>query len=113
MSDRIELRESLPDRPLTVPEAQGLVNSDGEHSVLPSAILPGDIGERDVVALLVTTAATVYALGFDPEREAWVGFETWDRTDDFERSVTDGPVREWVMAHHGEVERDDVWNPSA
>jgi hypothetical protein len=113
MSEETQIQDALPDRPLVVEEAESLVESGDEHSVLPSAILVGESGDNDVVSIVVETADTAYALGFDPDREAWIGFETWERDEAFDRSETDGRVREWVKAHHEGAADDEIWNPSA
>ena len=113
MSEGIQIQDALPDRPLVVEEAESLVDASEEYSVLPSAILVGESGDNDVVSLLVETPDTVYTLGFEPEGEAWIGFETWERDGEFDRSQTDGRVREWVKAHHEGVPDDEIWNPSA
>jgi hypothetical protein len=113
MSEEIQIQDALPDRPLVVEEAESLVDSSDEYAVLPSAILIGEAGDNDVVSLLVETDDTVYTLGFEPEQEAWVGFETWERDGEFDRSETDGRVREWVKTHHEGAGDDEIWNPSA
>lgn len=113
MSDGTRIREALPDRSLSLPEAESLVNSSGEDTVLPAAVLTGESGDNDAVSLVVETADTVYAIGFDPEVGAWVVFETWEGGEEFDRGRTDGRVREWVSENYPGVEREEIWNPSA
>lgn len=113
MADEIQIRDALPDRSLRVSEAEALVDSSGEDSVLPSSVLTGESGDQDVVGLLVDTTDTVYALGFDPEDDAWVVFETWDGGDGFDRAETVDRVEEWVLENYDGAERDEIWNPSA
>ncbi|GAB7093468.1 hypothetical protein JCM30237_06200 [Halolamina litorea] len=113
MSTEVQIQEALPDRSLTVSEAEALVDSSDDDPVWPVAIRADEAGDNEVLALLAETPETVYALGFDPERTVWVAFETWESTEGFDRGQTDETVREWVTSHHPDVVRDDIWNPSA
>ena len=113
MSEGTRIREALPDRSLSVSEAEALVDSSGEDTVLPAAVLTGGSGDNDAVCLLVETSETAYAIGFDPAEDAWVVFETWEGGEAFDRGKTDGRVREWVTDHYEGAADDEIWNPSA
>ncbi len=104
MTDEPQIQNALPSRALRVSEVEKLIRSSDEYLVWPSSILTDEAGHKEVVTLLLNTGEHVHAVGFDPEKETWVGFEKWDvEGDEFNREKTNERIQEWVGEHHEDV----------
>ncbi|MGB9988052.1 hypothetical protein [Salarchaeum japonicum] len=104
--------DSLPPRPLTVPEGRTLHRSDTFRMAAPaSASSKRGRDTRLVSALVLVTGDTVYGVGYDVEQEGWqtVFRETYGtvgEADDLAAEANDD-LREWVGHREesfGEVE---------
>jgi len=83
-------------------EAESITSKKEEYAIWPVSILTNGEGAKEVVSILVMLSDTVRAIGFYPDREAWVQFEQWD-SDTFDREESMERINEWVDETHEEV----------
>lgn len=100
------LRDALPDRPLTMAEADTLVDdSDGERKFWPSSYLEGpDVVGVTSLLIAFPQKETATLIGYQPESDAWETIHDWDSPeqahDEFEEIATD-----WATSTY---DNDDV-----
>jgi len=99
----ITVLESLPDRPLTLDEADVLANSEPEDAIIAPLTVMALDGEASCVTLSVAREGgeMAYLMGYSPSEGGWIQIQSWTN-DEWTVEKQDAAVEQWVDSNFHE-----------
>ncbi|WP_436931822.1 hypothetical protein [Halosimplex halobium] len=95
--------DSLPDRPLSIEEADVLANSEPEDAIIAPLTVMAIDGETSCVTLSIARekAEMTYLMGYSPSEGGWIQIQSWTN-EEWTIEKQDTAVEKWVSANFHE-----------
>jgi hypothetical protein len=101
------LLNSLPERPLTLNEADAVASNDLAKGGITPLTIREDGPQPLVVSLMVVNEiqGKSYLVGYSLEKDGWIIIESWDK-EDWSIEEQDETMDEWLKAEYDEETLD-------